>query len=320
MSGRIDIVAAGYPSLDRIIKLESEPRTGFTSIIRDRSDEKLHYGGCNINIAYTAARLGLRAMPACFVGDDFKSSGFESFLREGGVMLDAVTEVQGDATSRSYLVEDKEGNHITLFYPGAMNCGRPHTVDDSFIDDAKYCVITVGEPQSNLELAKKAVERNVPLVFGMKCDFNAFSGDDLSFLLKSSAVIFMNEHEREVICDFLKLRSIEELFGDSSCRCIVTTMGDSGSKIIFSGDGGRLEAADVPLIPADCVSDTSGVGDAYIAGFLAGLVREKSWYQSAVAGAAVASFIVEGEGCLGMVPDVAMVNKRIQKYLQQEIL
>ena len=315
----IDIIAAGYPSLDRIIKLSSAPRTGFTSIIEDRGDEVLHFGGCNINVAYTAARLGLKSMPACYVGGDFESSGFKSFLADGGVLLDALTVLPGEATPRTYMIEDREGNHITLFYPGAMK-GRIHEVPESALAGARYCVITVGEPLSNLAVAKKAAGLGVPIVFGMKCDFNTFGEDDLEFLLRSSEIIFMNEHERNEIQAFLGLERIELLLEQGVCKCLITTMGSDGSRIEYRSGDGSMARERIPLIPADRLADTSGVGDSYIAGFLAGLSSGADYKRAALCGAVTASFIAEGEGCLDMVPDRNMVNERAMKYLQQELL
>ena len=86
----IDIVASGYPSLDRIIRVESEPALGTTSIIRNDDNATVYYGGCNVNVTYICSRLGLRCAPLMRVGKDFADSGFRSFLEDAGTIMDGI--------------------------------------------------------------------------------------------------------------------------------------------------------------------------------------------------------------------------------------
>ena len=115
-----DVLTSGYVSMDHMLKIQTPARVGYTSIITNRTNTKINYGGCGVNIACDLSRLGMKAMPMIRVGDDYEQIGFAAFLKENGICTDAVKRVPGEITSVCYLVQDTGGQHITLYYPGSM--------------------------------------------------------------------------------------------------------------------------------------------------------------------------------------------------------
>lgn len=309
MTKDIDFIAVGYPSLDRIIKTGDSISIGKTSIIQNADNSKIYYGGCNVNIAYTCAKLSLKSMLMMRVGNDFESTGYRDFLHNVHICLDGVEVIDEDVTSNSYLIENNMGNHITLFYPGAMSDKYPIHIDKEIIKRAKYGVITVGNLKYNMAFAEACVKEDVPIIFGMKCDFDAFPKDSLKYLLNSSTIIFMNEGEKEEIKKLFGLHDICELFNNGRCKCLVITQGKNGSLIICNHNDTILKET-VPIAKPDKVVDTSGVGDSYIAGFIYGLVNDMSYIDCGKTGATVASFIIEEMGCLGNVPTEEQLKER----------
>ncbi|GKX30218.1 adenosine kinase [Vallitalea longa] len=309
MTKDIDIIAVGYPSLDRIIKTEDSISIGKTSIIQNSDNSKIYYGGCNVNIAYTCAKLSLKSMLMMRVGNDFQSTGYRDFLQDIHICLDGIEVIEEDVTSNSYLIENDMGNHITLFYPGAMSDKYPVHIDEEIIKRAKYGVITVGNLEYNIAFAKACINENVPIIFGMKCDFKAFKEDALKYLLSSSTIIFMNEGEKKEIKKLFNLKDICDLFDNGRCKCLVITQGKNGSLILCKHNG-KIMKETVPIAKPDKVTDTSGVGDSYIAGFIYGLVHKMSYMDCGKVGATVASFIIEEMGCLGNVPSEEQLKER----------
>ncbi len=305
----IDIIAVGYPSLDRIIKTKDTIEVGKTSIIQNADNSKVYYGGCNVNIAYTSAKLSIKSMLMMRVGHDFSSSGYEDFLKDVHICLDGVEVVVEDVTSNSYLIENSAGNHITLFYPGAMASKYPTHIDYSMIKRAKYGVITVGNLDYNMAFADACIHENVPIIFGMKCDFNAFSKDALKHMLNASSIIFMNEGEKEEIMTLFGLDDICDQLNNGCCKCLVITQGKEGSMILYKNENGVYQEK-IPVAKPDKIVDTTGVGDSYIAGFIYGLIHNMSYVECGKMGATVASFILEDMGCLGNVPCEKKLQQR----------
>ena len=94
-----DVITSGYVSMDRIIKLKTPARVGFTSLVENRTSADIRYGGCSVNISYDLCRLGIRSLPVMRVGDDYEQIGFKRFLEEGGISLAAAEVVPGERTS-----------------------------------------------------------------------------------------------------------------------------------------------------------------------------------------------------------------------------
>lgn len=314
----IDLIAVGYPSLDRIIKMDETPKLGRTSIIQNPDNSKIYYGGCNVNIAYLGSKLGLRTLPMMRVGVDFESSGFKKFLADTDICFEGIYKMENEMTPNTYLIENEEGHHITLFYPGAMANKYEFTIDRDIVRRAKYGVITVGNTDYNMEFLKVCKEENIPVVFGMKCDFKAFPLEILREFLFKSEIIFTNEGERKEIEKVLELNDINQLILDGCAKCIVVTNGIHGSEIIYC-ENSCITTKHVDIAKADKIVDSTGVGDAYMTGFIYGLTKEKSYEQAGRIGAVVSSFIIEDMGCLTNIPTLDQVEKRYKLNYKEDM-
>lgn len=306
----IDIVVAGYPSLDRIIKVKDNPRFGITSIVQNCDNGQVNYGGCSINIAYLGARLGLSTLPVLRVGCDYEGVGLKEFLQNGGVNTEGITVVNDDYTSNCYLIENSDGNHITLFYPGAMDKKYYKEINGELLEKAKYAVITVGCLEENWDFLKAAKKTGTPIVTGMKCDFEAFPEEFLRELLYSSYIIFANEGEQKEIEGKYNLSHISELLETGNAGVIVITKGCNGSEIYYMEDN-KLIKKTVSIAKPDKIKDSTGVGDAYITGFLYGLTKGKSFEECGQYGAVASSFIIEEMGCLSGIPTIKNYENRV---------
>jgi adenosine kinase len=217
--------------------------------------------------------------------------------------------VRGERTSNCYLIEDEEGRHTTLFYPGAMSGEHFRPLNQSLFTGKDLGVVTVADRRDNGEFVSKCLAAGVPLAFGMKGDLDAFPPEELYDILGKCELIFTNEAEREEIerlfdCSLLS-------FLERSARFIATTRGRYGSSVYYK-DGDNIMQTDVAAYPNDDVlADTSGCGDAYISGFLYGYLNGKPAADCAVSGSVLASFAAEREGCCAGLPDAEAFNKRL---------
>ncbi|PWJ93249.1 PfkB family carbohydrate kinase [Oceanotoga sp. DSM 15011] len=314
MTNNIDILACGYPSLDRIIYINDSPQFHKTTIIKNGDYSRVYMGGCNVNIATILSVLGKTALPLMRVGDDFETSGFKNFLEERNVNLDGIERIKNVNTSGSLLIEDPQGNHITLFYKGAMDSDYKVKIDEMLIKKASYLVITVGEFNYNKRAAELAIKNNIPIIFGMKCDFDAFDHDLLKKIIHNSSIIFMNGSEKIEIEKICELSKIENLFKDSKkLKCAVITHGNKPAEIIYL-ENDEIKKSSVDIIKTNNVLDTTGAGDAYMAGFIFGFLNGEKYEKCAQIGSTISSFIIEKKGCLENIPDKKRLEKRLTEY------
>lgn len=311
-----DVLISGYVSMDRIIKVLSPLKVGFTSLVENSDNAKIYYGGCSVDIAYKLARLGLSATPYIRVGEDYKDIGFYDFLKGGGVCMDAIEVVPNETTSNSYMLEDLDGNHITVFYPGAMDGKYVTKKKDEFFERAKLGVITVSSYPDNQEFLKKCKKHKVPVVFGMKSDFNAFPPSLLKAILEYSKIVFVNNSERKKIERLYKMISITELFETGHTEIIVVTLGKMGSicyqKTMYGYTTTKIRAAHCTN-----VVDTTGSGDAYISGFLYGYLNGYGSIQCCNMGSVLSAFIIEKMGCCTNAPNEVQLIERYKKFLEK---
>ena len=308
---RYDVLTSGYVSMDHMLKIGTPAQVGFTSLVTNADNTQVYYGGCSVNIACALCRLGLAAMPLIRVGRDYAQTGFEAFLAENRIPTEGVTLRAEDITSVCYLVQDNEGQHITLFYPGAMDGRYAAPLPDSLFAGAGMGVITVGARQDNELFFEQCRKHNVPLAFGMKGDMDAFPPEFLRRVLGYCRLIFCNETEREAIERVLG-HDLGELLISGSAQAVVTTMGGKGSRYA-SRDGNGT----VPVYRGAQVVDTTGSGDAYISGYLYGYLRGRPARECAMLGAVEASFALEKTGCCTGLPNEENLLARLAAFAQQ---
>lgn len=301
MAKKYAVLVSGYPSMDHIVKINSPAQVGFTSIVENKSNASIFYGGCSVNIAFALSKLGLPSVPVMRVGADFESNGFKQFLDSENVPLVGINKIEEENTSISYLLEDNNGDHITIFYPGAMKEEYFEKISDELFMESELGVITVGPKKDNTYFASKCLEHKLPMVFCMKGDMSVFTPDFLLQILKNSKVIFTNESERATIEEILDINSITDFFDEGICEVIVTTKGKEGSSFYFK-DQNLIKEGFVAAYDLFKKKDTTGCGDGYISGFLYGYLNKYSIEDSCLFGSLVSSFVLSEEGCCTRLP------------------
>ncbi|WP_313561231.1 carbohydrate kinase family protein [Ruminiclostridium cellobioparum] len=315
---KYDVLVNGYVSLDRIIRTSTPLRYGYTSLVENSDNARIQYGGCSTNIAYLMAKLNMKALPLIRVGgDDYIETGFYDHLKNAGVCMDAVEIVPDETTSNCYLIADSENNHVTIFYPGAMDRKYAKGMDHRFFKEARTGIMTVGSYEDNLEFYRQCKAWNVPLVFGMKCDYDAFPEEFFKEVLLYSKIIFCNECERGEIQRIFGLEDITELFEKGNAEIIVTTLGKKGSVYYHKTKDGIL-SGHITAAEFGKVVDTTGSGDAFMSGFLYGYLKGKSVKDCCSLGSVLSSFIIEKVGCTTNAPDEEAFLKRFNEFTKGE--
>lgn len=303
-----DVLTSGYVSMDRIIKIASPAKIGYTSLVTNADNTQIQYGGCGVNVAVALCRLGHVAMPVLRVGDDWERIGFKQFLEDAGVPLDATSVLEGESTSTCYLLQDNNNDHITIYYPGSMDKKYAAPVSDEFYANAKYGVITVASRADNEFFIDQCQKFDVPVVFGMKDDFDAFPEDFLKRILQESSIIFTNEVEREIIEKLFGLESIQDLFAIGKVSVLVTTLGKDGS-ICYERTAEGVKEHRIGICKVEHVVDATGSGDAYISGFMHGYLQGRPIRECCKLGTTLASFVIQAVGCCTNIPSAEVLDQ-----------
>ena len=314
----INLIISGYCSLDHIIRTQEKPAFGKTSMIINDNFMENYYGGCSVNVAYHLAKLDLNVSPIIRVGKDYEFSGFKTYLEDVGINMQAVDIVPDSLTSSTYIIEDPNHNHITLFYEGAMAKKFLKPYKNSWFNHADCALMTVSSLEDNKEFLKKVKKYNIPLFLGMKMDSNAFPKKVLKEFLNEVKVFFVNKNEALCISEIYDLKDIRHIFKIlPKLETIIITNGQNGSKAIYKGND-SLEEISIGIIQSTNVVDTVGAGDAYIAGYIYGYLTGMDIKTSMKYGATLSSFIIEAPGCTSNSPTKEKLMKRYLNHFSKE--
>jgi sugar/nucleoside kinase (ribokinase family) len=103
-------------------------------------------------------------------------------------------------------------------------------------------------------------------------------------------ILFGNEHEMR---DLTGCNALEQCIEALSAKVgtLIITRGANGAMAVDRG-----EHADVPAVPVAEIVDTTGAGDLFAAGFLAGMLRERSLKACLEAGTIAAAEVISHFG------------------------
>ena len=313
---RYDAIVSGYVSMDHIIRIDSPASIGHTSIVLNADNTKTQYGGCGPNIAIGLCKLGKRAVPILRVGTDWETNGYRAYLEQSGVPTDSITVLQDESTSTCYLLQDNNNDHITIFYPGSMSRQHAAPVDEELVKNTRLGVITVASEPDNRYFLDACRKWNVPIVFGMRDDPDAFPPEFLKEILENSTIIFMNEDERMKTEQMFGSGFIRKLLDEKAASVVVETRGKEGS-ICYEKTQDGTGVHKIPVSPVREVVDATGAGDAYMTGFLYGYVDGMPVEKCCCIGAALSGYVIQASGCTTNIPSAEDLMKKAEELMKE---
>lgn len=306
----LDLLTTGYPSLDYIYNVSRSPKEDETAILTTFSS-KGSYGGCGLNVAAALAKLGYEVGTAAVLGDDPEGSEYTDYLRSLGVRTDNVILMPNSSTSRTYIFVNPAGSYQLFFYPGAAGEWQP-PLGLKGLESTRACLITVGPAQYNQVFLEEALAANVPLYWQLKADVQAYPPDKLDRLARASKLLFMNEAECAYLLGVLEAAKLEDIMDHE--QTAILTSGDKGSTVYT-----KAGLTHVPAVPPAGFVDSTGAGDGFTAGYLAGHFRNFIPSVCARLGAVLASYVIEAVGCQTNLPDWSQLTERYQSFFQSPL-
>lgn len=218
-------------------------------------------GGIAANIAYTMKLLGSDPVIFATVGEDF--GDYRRWLEERGLRTDQIIEVPDELTATFFVSTDNDQNQIANFYTGAMAHSRNFSLADRNLTDASLVIISPNDPQAMINFAQECRDMGIPFAFDPSQQTARLSGDDFRASVPGAAYLLCNEYELAMIQNKTDWSLADIL---AQVGVLVLTLGKKGSIIYANG-----EELHVPIAAVRSFDDPTGAGDAYRAGFFAGL-------------------------------------------------
>ena len=294
----------GHVVMDYIVTLRRLPKPNTSIEILDR---QRYFGGTGGNLARAAARLGVKASLASFVGGDFPAD-YRTALREDGVDTADLRAVRGANTPTAWVFSDSRGNQMAVIDQGPMKEAARFPVLRHSVRDVELVHLATGRPEYYVRVAELAESLGRTIAFDPSQEIHyVYTPRLFRALLSRSKYLFGNEAEIVRAKRLARVTSTEGLLRTTAV--VVATLGSRGSAV-YTREG-RIR---IPRIPPRRVVDVTGAGDAYRAGFYAGLARGFDMRRCGILGSAVASFVVEKKGTQSNLPTWPQVLRRARQH------
>jgi adenosine kinase len=240
-------------------------------------------GGVAANIAFGLGSLGLTPLIVGAVGSDFAE--YETWLKEHGVDTGAVLVSGERQTARFLCITDEDSNQIAAFYAGAMLQARDidlRRLDTLLTPRPDLVLVCPNDPAAMLRHTAECRELGLPFAADPSQQLARLEPDATRDLISGARWLFTNEYEAALLRERTGWDQAEIL---GRVGTWVTTLGAAGVRIDRAGE----ETVTVPAVPDAPAADPTGVGDAFRAGFLAGLGRDLPLDAAARLGCVVAA-------------------------------
>lgn len=311
---RIDVLTLGNAIVDVLAHtdeaflLAKNVHKGAMQLIDEARAEELYgdmgpaivvSGGSAANTAAGIASLGVKAGFVGKVKNDETGRLFAHDLKAIDVHYDVALAQDGPATARSFILVTPDGERTMNTYLGACQNLTPEDVNPDTVRASSIVYLEgyLWDPPAAKEAFRKAVRiaheagNKVALTLSDAFCVDRYRDEFLGLMRDGSLdILFANIHE------------LQSLYGTSDADTAIAALRDENllGVVTRSAEGAlvvtRGETRAVPAFPVERVIDTTGAGDLFAAGFMAGLTQDLDLVDCARLGGLAAAEIISHLG------------------------
>jgi sugar/nucleoside kinase (ribokinase family) len=228
-------------------------------------------GGSAANTAAALGRLGAPARLLARVGPDPAAEVALRIARDSGADMSLVQVDGALATGLCYAAVSPGGERTFFSFRGANVELRPIGAEQlagaSWLHVSAYALLEGRQRASTLALIELALSSGIPTSLDLSLLGLRAARAEIAGMLPLLAVLFANEQELAELCPGLSQPDAADELIRQGLALATIKLGPAGA--LIAGPGLRLRA---PAFEVAAV-DSSGCGDAFVAGFLAAHLR-----------------------------------------------
>lgn len=260
------------------VLIDFVPTVSGVSLIEAEAYKKAP-GGAPANVAVGLSRLGIHSSFMGMVGDDAFGHFLIQILRENNVNVESVRYSKKARTALAFVSLQKNGERDFMFYrnPSADMLYSAEEVDDKVIQSSRIfhfgSITLIDEPvrTATLRAIDVASRANCLISYDPNLRLNLWPSADaaregIMLVWDKVQIIKVSDEELFFLSDENEIEKGIKKLWRASIRLMVVTCGAQGA--YYATSAGIFK---VPGFTVNAV-DTTGAGDGFVAGLLAGLV------------------------------------------------
>ena len=298
---KFDVIGFGALNVDKLYRVNKIAREDEESFVLDFQEAP---GGSAANTMVGLARLGLKTGYIGKVANDLGGKLLlKNFVRQKVDTNDIITA----STGRSGVVTgyvDIKGQRALYVDPGVNDTLEFEEISLEYASQAEFLHLTsfVGEKpfKAQNKLVRELPKIKVSLDPG---EIYARKGlSTLETLIERSFVVFPNENEVRMLTG-KELKEGSEILIRKGAGIVAVKLGEKGCYVTDGKESHLVEPYQTRVL------DTTGAGDAFCAGFLYSLIKDKDLYTCAKLGNFVASHCITKIGARTGLPRLSELQK-----------
>jgi len=285
-------------------------RLDFASDTRRVEPIRLSNGGDGLNVAIGLRRLGFEVGFAGLVGEDQWGDFLASVIERERIDGRGLKRTGEAGTCTVLVAINSQGERTFFYYGGANDLFSLREVDPTLVSEAQ--AVYVGgtyllprfDGEGAAELLRGARARGKLTAMDVTWDVEGRWLPVIAPCLPHLSWFLPSTKEAARITGLGEPGDMAAFLRDRGVDNVVIKLGERGCYVLPEGRAGFV----APAFPVRAV-DTTGAGDSFVAGFLAGLLRGWEPERSARLACAVAALNIQKVGATAGMPTSAEVDK-----------
>jgi len=294
---KFDVICFGALNIDRLYRVNRIAREDEESYITDFKEAP---GGSAANTAVGLARLGLKIGYIGKVSDDREGKLLIKDFEKEGVNTDGIVVLRGGRSGVVIGFVDRKGERALYVDPGVNDSLRFEEIDLEYAQNTEFLHLTSFVGENPFKAQKNLIKTlsNVRASFDPGELYVRKGLSSLQPIIGRSAVLFLNRNEMKVLTGDGYEKGSKALI-KKGAKVVAIKLGEKGCYVTDGKESHMIKPYKVKVV------DTTGAGDAFCAGFLYGLMKNKDLCECGRLGNFVASRCITKAGAREGLPKVS---------------
>jgi ribokinase len=280
---RFDVIGFGALNLDTLLKVDKIAAAEEESFIRDFKEA---CGGSAANTMVGLARLGCKVGFIGKVANDYGGNLQVSCFKAEGVNTEGIIQTAKGKSGSVLGFVDKKGARALYINSGVNDLIEPREIKWQYASQTQFLHLSSFVGEKSFRTQKKllsSLPSSVKISFDPGSIYAQKGFAAIEPIIQNSFVMMPNALELELLTGETDYPKGSKMIIDMGVQIVAVKLGNKGCYVTNGQEKRTIQPFKVP------VTDTTGAGDAFNAGFLYGLLNGKPLLECGRLGNFVAS-------------------------------